>query len=59
MREACQAFDEALRHFPNDVAFNKAVALDTMWRLDEARQSYEQCLVLDLTQMPITTSQCS
>ncbi|SAK86723.1 TPR repeat-containing protein [Caballeronia glebae] len=47
--EALRVFDEALKHFPGDAIlhFNRAVALDTMGRFDEAKQSYEQCLALD------------
>jgi tetratricopeptide (TPR) repeat protein len=47
--EALRVFDEALEHFPSDAVlhFNRAVALDTMGRLDEARRSYEQCLAID------------
>ncbi|SAK84309.1 TPR repeat-containing protein [Caballeronia temeraria] len=46
---ALNIFDEALTHFPNDAVlhFNRAVALDMLDRLDEARQSYEQCLAID------------
>jgi tetratricopeptide (TPR) repeat protein len=47
--EALSVFDEALQHFPSDAIlhFNRAVALDMMDRLDEARESYEKCLALN------------
>jgi tetratricopeptide (TPR) repeat protein len=47
--EALRVVDEALKHFPRDAIlhFNRAVALDTMGRLDEAKKGYEQCLGLD------------
>lgn len=47
--EALKVFDDALQHFPDDAIlhFNRAVALDTIGRLDEARRSYEQCLALN------------
>jgi DNA-binding transcriptional MerR regulator len=47
--EALRVFEEALEHFPDDAVlhFNRAVAFDTMGRLDEARRSYEQCLALN------------
>jgi len=38
---ALRVFDQALEHFPEDAVlhFNRAVALDTMGRLDEARSA--------------------
>nr|WP_284503538.1 MULTISPECIES: tetratricopeptide repeat protein [unclassified Caballeronia] len=47
--EALSVFDEALQHFPSDAIlhFNRAVALDMMDRLDEAREGYEKCLALN------------
>lgn len=47
--EALRVFDDALRHFPEDAIlhFNRAVALDTMGQIAEARKSYEQCLALN------------
>ncbi|MGF6754394.1 tetratricopeptide (TPR) repeat protein [Paraburkholderia sp. GAS42] len=47
--DSLRVFDEALSHFPDDAVlhFNRAVALDGLGRLDEAAQSYEQCLELN------------
>jgi tetratricopeptide (TPR) repeat protein len=47
--KALEVFDEALLHFPDDAIlhFNRAVALDTMGRLEEAKASYERCLALN------------
>ncbi|KXV03252.1 hypothetical protein CR51_18920 [Caballeronia megalochromosomata] len=46
---ALRVFDEALTHFPDDAVlhFNRAVALDILDRLDEAKQSYERCLAIN------------
>jgi tetratricopeptide (TPR) repeat protein len=47
--DALTVLDEALTHFPNDAVlhFNRAVALDILDRLDEAKESYERCLAID------------
>jgi tetratricopeptide (TPR) repeat protein len=48
-QDALTVFEEALSHFPDDAVlhFNRAVALDMLDRLDEAKQGYERCLAIN------------
>jgi tetratricopeptide (TPR) repeat protein len=46
---ALRVFDEALDHFPDDaiLLFNRAVALDSLGRVEDAKRGYEECLRVD------------